>query len=196
MRETVQEILSWGYPMAIVIAIALAATRKEFPGKPWLVACLSIELTIMLVWRVQALLVVNDVIDYDTSWFYDVWALPLPAIGVADSFLLVPFIFAVASSPSHSRLAPGTETGTQGKAPPAEDTASPFNGVHGWLRFFVVVNLYISPVLFRIQQIMGFIGGGMLAEEYPGGVSIHYVRRQRFWTINKGLCSKLVSPHG
>ena len=32
----------------------------------------------------------------------------------------------------------------------------------------MVVNMYIAPVLFGIQQIMGFIGFGILAEDYPG----------------------------
>lgn len=56
--------------------------------------------------------------------------------------------------------------------PEHADTTNSLYGVKGWLKLFVVVNIYIAPVLFGIQQIMGFIGFGILAEDYPGIVVV------------------------
>ena len=47
------------------------------------------------------------------------------------------------------------------------DTTNPLFGVKGWLKLFVLVNMYIVPVLFGITQIRGFIGFGVLVEDYP-----------------------------
>lgn len=167
MRETLQEIIGWGYPVASVVVIIIAATRRRFPGKSWLVAYLAIGLAGMLAWRIPRLLLKFDAFDYDMSWFYEYCALPLNIIGLAGFCLLIPFVLAVAT-PSHLR-----SPDAAGPAQPPDgistgDTSNPLYGVHGWLSFFVVVNMYIAPVLFGIQQIMGFIGFGILAEDYPG----------------------------
>jgi hypothetical protein len=171
VKETLQEIVGWGYPLAGIILIILAATRNKFPGKPWLVAYLSVELASMLAWRIPRLLLKFDGLDFDMSRFYEVWALPLNIIGLAGFCLLVPLLFALANQPHHRR-ADDAGASAQHEALPAGDTTSPLYGVHGWLRLFVVANLYIAPVLFGIQQIMGFIGFGMLAEDYPGIVVV------------------------
>ena len=55
---------------------------------------------------------------------------------------------------------PGTEPG----APTPQD---PLCGVNGWLKFFVVVNLYVGPVLFVWGHILAWIGFFVLAEDYP-----------------------------
>ena len=60
---------------------------------------------------------------------------------------------------------PGTEHGAS--TPP-----NSLYGVKGWLKFFVVVNMYIAPVLFGIQLILGFVGLVALSEEYPSAVIV------------------------
>ncbi len=52
------------------------------------------------------------------------------------------------------------------------DTVNPLYGVHGWLKFFVVVNLYIAPVLFVLRHIMAWMGFMMLAEDAPGIIPV------------------------
>ncbi|GEM_PF-502744 len=68
------------------------------------------------------------------------------------------------TNPSHN--------GVAGGQPTHGDTGNPLYGVKGWLKVFVVVNMYIGPVLFAIQTIMGFVGFAMLAEDYPGIVVV------------------------
>ena len=46
-------------------------------------------------------------------------------------------------------------------------TSNPLYGVKGWLKFFVVVNLYIAPILFVMRYILAWIGFTMMAEKYP-----------------------------
>lgn len=171
MKETVQEIIGWGYPLAAVVVIIIVATRRRFTGKPWLVAYLAIGLATMLAWRIPRLLLKFDTLDFDISRFYDVCALPLNIIGLAGYCLLIPFALAVANlSPLGSVDATGRTAPPDGI--PTGDTSNPLYGVHGWLKFFVVVTMYIAPALFGIQQIAGFVAFGILAEDYPGIVVV------------------------
>lgn len=49
---------------------------------------------------------------------------------------------------------------------------SPYYGVKGWLKFFVIVNMYISPVIFVLRYIFAWVGFVILAEDYPGIIPI------------------------
>lgn len=53
-------------------------------------------------------------------------------------------------------------------AAPVPDTTNPLYGVHGWLKFWVVMNLYVGPIIFGLRQILAWIGYTMLADEHPG----------------------------
>lgn len=53
--------------------------------------------------------------------------------------------------------------------------SNPFYGVKGWLKVFVVVNLYIAPVIFVLRYIFTWIGFSMLAEDYPGIIFVGLV---------------------
>ena len=60
--------------------------------------------------------------------------------------------------------------------PDDPSTASnPLYGVSGWLKLFVVVNLYIAPVLFVLQHISAWIGFSVLAEDHPGIIFVGLV---------------------
>jgi hypothetical protein len=48
------------------------------------------------------------------------------------------------------------------------NTNNPLYGIHGWLKFVVIVNLYIVPILFVISQIFSWIVYTNLARRYPG----------------------------
>jgi hypothetical protein len=41
-------------------------------------------------------------------------------------------------------------------------------GVHGWLKFGVILNLYLVPIVFVLTQIVAWVGYFMLADRYPG----------------------------
>lgn len=49
---------------------------------------------------------------------------------------------------------------------------NPLYGVHGWLRFFVVMNLYVVPVLFVVRYIIAWAGFGVVAHEYPAIIPV------------------------
>ncbi len=51
---------------------------------------------------------------------------------------------------------------------PASDMSNPLYGVHGWLKFLVVMNLYVGPILFGLRQIMSWIGYMILLDKHPG----------------------------
>lgn len=51
-------------------------------------------------------------------------------------------------------------------------TSNPLYGVKGWLKFFIVVNLYIAPIFFVVQYIIAWIGFSMLAKDYPNIVFV------------------------
>jgi len=49
----------------------------------------------------------------------------------------------------------------------SEGESNPLYGVKGWLKFFVVVNLYVAPVVFVLRYILAWVGFSILAEDYP-----------------------------
>lgn len=40
-------------------------------------------------------------------------------------------------------------------------------GIRGWLKFFIIFNMYILPILFVLRYILAWIGFTMLSEDYP-----------------------------
>jgi len=46
--------------------------------------------------------------------------------------------------------------------------ANPLYGVKGWLQFFVIVNLYVSPVVFVLRTIISWVGYLLIVDSYPG----------------------------
>src|SRR5512137_2625481 len=44
----------------------------------------------------------------------------------------------------------------------------PLKGVGGWLKFFVIVNIYVQPIMFVLRYIVAWIGFVELAKNYPG----------------------------
>lgn len=62
---------------------------------------------------------------------------------------------------------------------PAEETAqprtqpsNPLQGVGGWLRFFVVVRIYLDPIFTALTFILAWIGYVSLADRYGGGIIV------------------------
>ena len=49
---------------------------------------------------------------------------------------------------------------------------SPYRGVAGWLRFWVVVRIYLDPIITVLMFILAWIGYVSLADEYGGGIIV------------------------
>lgn len=61
-----------------------------------------------------------------------------------------------------------TEAETIWERRPAYSAAnSKLRGIGGWLRLFIVMNMYVGPVLAGIHLIFTLIGAGLLASQYP-----------------------------
>lgn len=171
MRFILHDIIFWAGPLVSVFILILAVTRRSFPGKPWLIAHLAIGLASMVVWILPNLLMKIDFLDFDISKYYNFWEIPTKIITFAGFCMLIPFLFAV-SKPSHCGRDEVADVSGRVDALATGNTTDPLYGIDGWLKVFIVVNLYVAPVLFGIQQILGFIGFGVLAEDYPGLVVI------------------------
>ncbi len=163
MKESFQMVLGLCYPLISIALIVLAATRKYLPGKPWLIAFLAAGLVNMIGWQIPQLLMRFGA-DFDVSRFYDVMRVPLSLINLIGFCMLIPFILSLANHPFSNGNIAESQQGLEMTG----DTSSPYYGVHGWLKFFVIVNIYVSPIIFAIQQIIGFIGLSNLAGRYPG----------------------------
>ena len=79
------------------------------------------------------------------------------------------------------------------------DVANPLKGVAGWLKFFVVVRIYIDPVVSSILLLLAFIGIGELADVYPNativvlieiGVGIYLI----VFGIQTGIALRDIAP--
>ena len=57
----------------------------------------------------------------------------------------------------------------------AADRSHPLYGVKGWLKFFVVVGLYVAPTVFILSQLLAWTFNIMRAEDYPGLVAVGLV---------------------
>jgi hypothetical protein len=55
------------------------------------------------------------------------------------------------------------------------ETSESLNGVGGWLKFFIVINLYISPAYFVLQSLLALVGFVALADENPNLLFIGFV---------------------
>ena len=62
--------------------------------------------------------------------------------------------------------APATPPGPQPATHPF--SSHPLFGVHGWLKFGVIVNLYVAPIAFALSQLGAWVGYFILADHYPG----------------------------
>jgi hypothetical protein len=47
------------------------------------------------------------------------------------------------------------------------DTTHPLYGVKGWLKFFVIVNIYIAPIIFLLNHIFAWVTYIEIQDEYP-----------------------------
>ena len=54
----------------------------------------------------------------------------------------------------------------------AETPSAPLRGVNGWLKFFVIVNLYVSPVFFVLLSIVAWIFFAIIAGDYPAIIPV------------------------
>ncbi|MBA3035013.1 MAG: DUF2569 domain-containing protein [Desulfobacterium sp.] len=54
----------------------------------------------------------------------------------------------------------------------ATNMQNPLYGVKGWLKFFVVINLYVSPVIFVLRYIMAWVGFTIIAKRHPGIIPV------------------------
>ena len=98
MKEALNEIVGWSFPLVVLILVVLSATRKSFPGKPWLIAHLGVLAGTMLGFRIPSLLLWSPNLNFDIGYFYETYGLALNIIQLAGFVFLIPFIFAVARS--------------------------------------------------------------------------------------------------
>ncbi len=156
-------ILGFAFPIVAVVLLVLVGTRKDFPGKPWFMAYLGIGLFTMIGWRLPGLVYG---LGFEGDWaadFYDYMRVPLQILGFLGYGLLFPFVFSCKQT-QVLRVTGGVEGDQQMQA----DTSHPLYGVRGWLKFFVVMHLYVVPVLFVIIQVAGFFAISMVTRRYPG----------------------------
>ena len=67
-----------------------------------------------------------------------------------------------------SMLGVGTPAAAAATPAPPRDTAHPLHGVHGWLKFGVIVNLYAAPIAFALSQLVAWVSYFIIADRYPG----------------------------
>lgn len=176
METFFAHVIGWVYPLIMVVVIIIAATQR-FKGKPWLMAYLIIGLIVTVIGRIPNTLMLMD-IDFNYSAFYMYGTIPLHIIGVVGLCLMIPFVISAgrasggvsgptAHQPLQNAVSPPPLAGQAGP-PPVGSAGNPLYGVHGWLKFFVVVTMYIRPVLFVLAQIAGFAGIIRMVNHYPG----------------------------
>jgi len=112
MKESLEMIISWFYPILAIALIVVSATRGNLRGKAWLIAHLGTQLFVILFCRLPPLLKKLEMIN-DPSTFYQYWTMPVNIIGLIGFGLLIPFVLAVSTTgetASHAAAADHKET--------------------------------------------------------------------------------------
>ena len=60
-----------------------------------------------------------------------------------------------------------TPEGSLATLSPSEASPNELTGVRGWLRFFVVVRIYVDPVLTTLGLLLSWAGVMLVADKYP-----------------------------
>jgi hypothetical protein len=88
------------------------------------------------------------------------------------------------------------ETEPKNTTPPANEiriidpsiTSNPLYGVKGWLKFFVVMNLYVGPIFFIISYVLAWAGYITLAKDYPNILIVGAINTAvGLYLINKAI---------
>ena len=149
MKEIIQSVISWSFPVVGLILIVIAATRKRLKGRPWLLTYLFGSLLISIVWRMPGLLVSLNILDEGSlSTFYNWFPLPLNVIELILFCLLVPYVL---SASSGRELVSGDMLE---RTMPAREGVDPrLVGIGGWL-VLPAIGLILAPIIEVVSLII------------------------------------------
>jgi len=81
----------------------------------------------------------------------------------------------------------------------SDEMQNELKGVGGWLKFFVVVRIYLDPIISSIVLIVTWIAIGCIAGEYPGAVVSTMIETAIgiglvIWGVQIGIALRDVQP--
>jgi hypothetical protein len=155
-----------------IAAIAILLTSAKRAGIHWLLGFLVLTLVSQFGFYVPNLLLRSGVLDpIRFREINEPLSVVFQFLRVAAWASLLGFVFALKSwLGSPGKGVGATEARHLSPALPDGPVHPPdaLYGVHGWLKFIVIGNLYLAPVLVGLQLIMAWVGFVMLAERHPG----------------------------
>ena len=164
MKEVIEMIIGWAFPVVTIILIVLVATRRDLKGKSWLIAYLAVNLAIMLGSRAPELLSKLNLLGPDgVSQFYSRFGLPLNVVALIGYCLFIPYVMATTDC----------QSGASSGAPPPSLPDSPYRGYGGWLALFCAVQLFVQPILAVIMFVVGAVAISDASSQYPGFIAIY-----------------------
>ena len=93
MEDTLQQILSWFFPLMTIVLIVLAATRRQLKGKPWLLVYLAVSLVTGLLWRIPYLLAELNMLGGEFySTFLVRFSIASQILGLVGFSFLIPYV--------------------------------------------------------------------------------------------------------
>jgi hypothetical protein len=167
MFESLSKVIQVGYLVVGIGLVVLAVNHKNLPGRTWLLIFLVTGVAGAANGPIVSLLFA---VDFGGVWLFDYYIPFVNHVQFAGFCALIPYLLIVTRSlqtqPGEVGAAAGIISGQD--APVVRDSANPFYGVKGWLKFFVIVHMFVAPVIFAISQILAFAGFFMLFDRYPG----------------------------
>lgn len=155
-----------------VVAIAVLLTVPRRAGVHWLLGFLVLTLVAQLGFYIPNLLLRSGA--WDVARFREINE-PLSVffqfVRLAAWGSMLGFLFALKTWLSAAGSGAGAEQAwrvTPGEPDAAVQPAGALYGVHGWLKFIVIGNLYIAPVLVGVQLVVAWVGFVALAGRNPG----------------------------
>ncbi len=181
------DVMFWLTTGLCIAAIGVVALYVKRAGTGWLLGFLVLSLVSQLGFYVPNLLLRMEVLDVGTyRKFAEDSAAVFQILRLTAWVLLFAFIFALKSWVNSSAAAVGSAAAASPTASTPHDAVAqhvdPLCGVRGWLKFIVIANLYVAPILIAMQYIFAWIGFAVLADRHPGIVVVGII-----WTGVDGV---------
>lgn len=134
-------------PLIIGVVIVIVINTYQAPGRGWLIAFLVFHLIGAGLWGVHSF---NYHFDLKWKWYYlSFFDLQFfKSISMLIGYLIIiPFILSTTNRKQQQTSSNSDVKMQAACPPPCRDKANPLYGVSGWLKLFVVVHMYINPII-------------------------------------------------
>ncbi len=152
-----------------LIALGVLIVSVRVPGRGWLAGFILLTLITQAGFYLPLLMLRNQLMAADVyKQIMETANIVLGLLGVLAWALLLVFVVTLQS------ISRPAVPGPAASPSPATGLADrgPLYGVGGWLRFIVIANIYLAPIVVALQYMVGWVGFIVLSRIQPGILAV------------------------